>query len=141
MSVSRRDLYSYVASMFVGIVKGIYKHMPTALSPEDTTNGFIVLRMGNIDDSSEFYGNTYAKTRIYVECYVPDVNTTTTNGVMSTTKYDTMQQSVDDKIDAECEKVNQTYTISRESILSSDDTYVNKAVSFMVYITSFQVII
>ena len=97
--------------------------------------------MGNIEDSSEFYGNTYAKTRIYVECYVPDVNTSTTNGVMSTTKYDTMQQAVDDKIDAECEKVNQTYTISRESILSSDDTYVNKAVSFMVYITSFQVII
>lgn len=141
MSVSRKNLYSYVASMFVGIVKGIYKHMPTALSPEDTTNGFIVIRMGNIEDSSEFYGNTYAKTRIYVECYVPDVNTTTTNGVMSTTKYDAMQQSVDDKIDAECEKVNQTYTISRESILSSDDTYVNKAVSFMVYITSFQVII
>lgn len=141
MSVSRKNLYSYVASMFVGIVKGIYKHMPTALSPEDTTNGFIVIRMGNIDDSSEFYGNTYAKTRIYVECYVPDVNTTTTNGVMSTTKYDAMQQAVDDKIDAECEKVNQTYTISRESILSSDDTYVNKAVSFMVYITSFQVII
>jgi len=141
MSVSRKNLYSYVASMFVGIVKGIYKHMPTALSPDDITNGFIVLRMGNIDDSSEFYGNTYAKTRIYVECYVPDVNTSTTNGVMSTTKYDTMQQSVDDKIDAECEKVNQTYTISRESILSSDDTYVNKAVSFMVYITSFQVII
>ncbi len=141
MSVSRKNLYSYVASMFVGIVKGIYKHMPTSLSPEDTTNGFIVIRMGNIDDSSEFYGNTYAKTRIYVECYVPDVNTSTTNGVMSTTKYDTMQQAVDDKIDAECEKVNQTYTISRESILSSDDTYVNKAVSFMVYITSFQVII
>jgi hypothetical protein len=141
MSVSRKNLYSYVASMFVGIVKGIYKHMPTALSPKDTTNGFIVIRMGNIEDSSEFYGNTYAKTRIYVECYVPDVNTSTTNGVMSTTKYDTMQQSVDDKIDAECEKVNQTYTISRESILSSDDTYVNKAVSFMVYITSFQVII
>ena len=63
MSVSRKNLYSYVASMFVGIVKGIYKHMPTALSPEDTTNGFIVIRMGNIDDSSEFYGNTYAKTR------------------------------------------------------------------------------
>lgn len=141
MSVSRKNLYSYVASMFVGIVKGIYKHMPTALSPEDTTNGFIVIRMGNIEDSSEFYGNTYAKTRIYVECYVPDVNTSTTNGVMSTTKYDAMQQAVDDKIDAECEKVNQTYTISRESILSSDDTYVNKAVSFMVYITSFQVII
>lgn len=141
MSVSRKNLYSYVANMFVGIVKGIYKHMPTSLSPEDTTNGFIVIRMGNIDDSSEFYGNTYAKTRIYVECYVPDVNTSTTNGVMSTTKYDTMQQAVDDKIDAECEKVNQTYTISRESILSSDDTYVNKAVSFMVYITSFQVII
>lgn len=141
MSVSRKNLYSYVASMFVGIVKGIYKHMPTALSPDDITNGFIVLRMGNIDDSSEFYGNTYAKTRIYVECYVPDVNTSTTNGVMSTTKYDAMQQAVDDKIDAECEKVNQAYTISRESILSSDDTYVNKAVSFMVYITSFQVII
>lgn len=141
MSVSRKNLYSYVASMFVGIVKGIYKHMPTALSPEDTTNGFIVIRMGNIDDSSEFYGNTYAKTRIYVECYVPDANASTTNGVMSTTKYDAMQQAVDDKIDAECEKVNQTYTISRESILSSDDTYVNKAVSFMVYITSFQVII
>ena len=141
MSVSRKDLYSYVASMFVGVVKGIYKHMPTALSPDDIANGFIVLRMGNIEDSSEFYGNTYAKTRIYVECYVPDVNTTTTNGVMSTTKYDTIQQAVDDKIDAECEKVNQTYTISRESILSSDDTYVNKAVSFMVYITSFQVII
>lgn len=141
MSVSRKNLYSYVASMFVGIVRGIYKHMPTALSPDDITNGFIVLRMGNIEDSSEFYGNTYAKTRIYVECYVPDVNTTTTNGVMSTTKYDAMQQAVDDKIDAECEKVNQTYTISRDRILSSDDTYVNKAVSFMVYITSFQVII
>ena len=37
MSVSRKDLYSYVASMFVGVVKGIYKHMPTALSPDDIT--------------------------------------------------------------------------------------------------------
>ena len=141
MNVSRKDLYSYVATMFVGVVKGIYRHMPTSLSSEDTANGFIVLRMGNIEDESEIFLNAYAKTRIYVECYVPDVNTSTTNGVMSTTKYDAMQQAVDNKIDAECEKVNQTYTISRESILSSDDTYVNKAVSFMVYITSFQVII
>ena len=141
MSVSRKDLYSYVASMFVGVVKGIYKHMPTALSPDDIANGFIVLRMADIKDDSEIFLNAYAKTRIYVECYVPDVNTSTTNGVMSTTKYDAMQQAVDDRINAECSKVNQTYTISRESILSSDDTYVNKAVSFMVYITSFQVII
>ena len=141
MGVSRKDLYSYTASMFVGIVKGIYRHMPTALSTEDTANGFIVIRMGDIKDDSEIIGNTDAKTRIYVECYVPDVNTTTTNGVMSTTKYDAIQQAVDDRIDTECDKVNQTYTISRDGILSSDDTYVNKANSFMVYITSFQVII
>ena len=40
MSVSRKDLYSYVASMFVGVVKGIYKHMPTALCPDDIANGY-----------------------------------------------------------------------------------------------------
>ena len=50
MSVSRKDLYSYVASMFVGVVKGIYKHMPIALSTDDITNGFTVIVTGKHRD-------------------------------------------------------------------------------------------
>ena len=142
MNVSRKDLYLYVVDMLYDITKNVYpKEIPTTLSSDAVSNGFIVIRMLQMKDFSEFDLDTYVQVRVSVECYVPNINTTDTQGRLSTKKFDDMQKAVDAKIKAECEKVNQTYSISRDGILSEDDTYTNKACSFSVYITSFLVTI
>ena len=142
MNVSRKDLYLYVVDMLYDITKNVYpKEIPTTLSSDATNNGFIVIRMQQMKDFSEFDLDTYVQVRVSVECYVPNINTNDTQGRLSTKKFDDMQKAVDAKIKAECEKVNQTYSISRDGILSDDDTYTNKAYSFSVYITSFLVTI
>lgn len=141
MSISRKDIYSYVASLFTSITKNIYRiSVPETLGSDAISNGFIVLNMGEVEDFSQFSENTFVQTRIYVECYVPSTNTVTANGVMNTTKYDDLQKAIDTIIEAESKKTNQKYSISEDYILSTDDFFTNKTNSFFVYIKSFIVI-
>ena len=142
MNISRKDLYLYVVDLLYDITKNIYpKEIPTSLSSDAINNGFIVVRMQQVKDFSEFYEETFAQVRVSVECYVPNITIADTHGRMNTKKFDDMQTAIDAKINAECDKINQTYSISRDGILSDDDTYTNKACSFSVYITSFLVTI
>ena len=60
---------------------------------------------------------------------------------MNTSAFDNIQSQIDTIIEAECEKTNQKYTISREGVLSMDDFYTNNTNSFYVYITSFLITI
>lgn len=138
MSVSRKEIYSYIATLFSGITKNIYRvTIPETLGTDAITNGFIVLTMDGIRDYSEFNSGTYSQVRVNVEYYVPSISTSSANGIMNTTKFDAAQNAVDTIIEAEYEKTNQAYTISKDDILSTDDFFTNKTNSFFVYIKSF----
>lgn len=138
MSVSRKEIYSYIATLFSGITKNIYRvTIPETLGTDAITNGFIVLTMDGIRDYSEFNSGTYSQVRVNVEYYVPSISTSSANGIMNTVKFDEAQQAVDTIIEAEYEKTNQAYTISKDDILSTDDFFTNKTNSFFIYIKSF----
>lgn len=139
MSVSRKDIYSHIATLLVGVSNNIYRiSVPPTLSADAAKNGFIVLQMGEVIDNSEFtYGDTYSRARFYVQCYVPS----TSSGLMNTSKYDKIQQSVDSIIDAEIAKTNQPYSIQQDGVLSMDDFFTNNDKSFYVYTKSFLVTI
>lgn len=142
MQTSRKDIYSYVATLFTSFTKNIYRiSVPETLSSDATTNGFMVLKLDDVRDFSEISLESYSQVRMYVEFYTPSTNTSTASGVMNTTKFDAAQIAIDNIISAECNKQNQTYSISKESILSTDDFFTNKTNSFYVYITSFLIII
>lgn len=142
MGISRKDIYSYVATLFTGITTNIYRRsIPQTLNSDAVANGFIVITLEDIRDFSEISLNTYSQVRVYIEYFVPSINTENADGVMNTSKFDAAQEAVDTIIDAECEKTNQTYTIQRESILSTDDFYTNNINSFYEYITSFMITI
>ncbi|MDD4728871.1 MAG: hypothetical protein PHN55_09005 [Dysgonamonadaceae bacterium] len=142
MNISHKDIYTYVASLLKPVTKNIYRiEIPVTLGSDAIANGFIVLRLNGIRDFSEIPLETYATTRVYVEYYCPSVNTETAGGIMDTTKFDAAQKAIDDIINAECAKTNQTYTISRDATLSTDDFYSNKTNSFFVYVTSFLIMI
>ena len=142
MQTSRKEIYSYVATLFTGFTKNIYRiSIPETLGSNAISNGFMVLRMGDINDFSEISLETYGQLRMYVEFYTPSTDTQTANGIMNTQKFEAAQAAIDNIIKAESEKQNQVYTISRDSILSSDDFFTNKTNSFFVYITSFLITI
>ncbi len=141
MNVSRENLYSYISTMFSGVTSNIYTKMPQTLTSSMATNGFILLSLENMIDFSEMSLNTYVQVRVNVEYYTPSMNTATANRIMDNTKFDGAQTAIDAIIDAESKKVNQTYTISKDGLLSADDFYTNGTSTFFIYITSFIVTI
>ena len=142
MDISRKNIYTYLANLFKTVTTNLYRiSIPVTLGDDAVANGFIVMNLGNLSDNSEFGLNTYAQIRATIQCYVPSVNITKANGVMNTSAFDNIQSQIDTIIEAECEKTNQKYTISREGVLSMDDFYTNNTNSFYVYITSFLITI
>lgn len=127
--------------MFSGVTSNIYTKMPQTLTSSMATNGFILLSLENMIDFSEMSLNTYVQVRVNVEYYTPSMNTATANRIMDNTKFDGAQTAIDAIIDAESKKVNQTYTISKDGLLSADDFYTNGTSTFFIYITSFIVTI
>ena len=165
MTISRSDIYTYVASLFAtdlldadgnvlrdkyGIIlatadfvlNNIYwKEVPQTLTATDVSKGFMVMKLQQISDNSEMLLETYCDTRMYIECYVPSIKASNISGVINKKKYDAIQKVVDEIILSECKKVNQPYTISRDVVLSMDDFYTNGTNTFFQYITSFKIII
>lgn len=142
MNVSRKDIYSYVASLFTSVSKNIFRiDIPITLNADAASNGFIVLKLDTLSDNSEFDLSTFATVRMYVECYVHTTQVDGISGLMNTAKYDAAQKAIDTIIEAECKKQNQTFSISNDGILSMDDFYSNNTDAFSVYIKSFKITI
>lgn len=138
MAISRQDIYSYITTIFSSVTKNIYPiEIPSTLSSDAVKNGFIVLKLNEIKDQSEFLSDTYSDPRMYVESYIPSK----ADGSINKTKYEEIQSTIDSIVLEECKKTNQVYTISKESILSGDDFYTNKTNSFFMYIASFTITI
>jgi len=135
MNISRQDIYTYITSLLKDITNNIYRiEMPQILVSDAIKNGFIILKLGSLNDFSEIGLNTYTQVRMYIEYYVPAMQS---DGTINTSKYKIAQEAIDDIINAECLKKNSIYSINRDDgILSMEDYYTNNTNSFFLYITS-----
>lgn len=135
--ISRISVYEFAYGMFSSLGVNIYSmEVPQSLdTATDIASGFIVIRVNNIYDNSEFVGNTYATSRVLVEAYVP----AKTRGRVDATKYKALQDKINIIVKEYCEKVNQDYVVSEDSILNYDDTFINNTTEFFMYVISFTV--
>lgn len=138
---SRNDLNDYLYGLFYGTVSNnVYpKDVPTELRESDTSDGFIVLRAGSINDNSEFMNQTYGSVRCYVEVYVPVIS----RGRYNRAKYKEFEDAVNEVIRNEIVNPSSSvYTIQADGILSfDDDEHANGDNRYMLFIKSFVVMI
>lgn len=138
---SRNDLNDYLYGLFYGTVSNnVYpKDVPTELNTSDTTDGFIVLRAGGINDVGEFRKETTGTVRCYVEVYVPVIS----RGRYNRAKYKELEDAVNAVVDNEiANPSSDVYTILDDSILAyDDDEHANADNRYMLFIKSFVVMI
>lgn len=138
---SRIGIYNYIYNLIYGVVTdNVYSmNEPQELTDSDTTNGFVVIRVGNVVDESEFPLQTYAGVRVFIEAYVPPIS----RGRLDKTKYKAIENAINNAINEEIANgTNATYSIESDGILSMDDVYdTNANNAYYMFVKSFIVII
>lgn len=132
----RIDIYDYLYNLFYDVVtKNVYSmNEPQELTKSDTQDGFLVIRAGTINDLSEFKGEAYSMTRVYIEAYVPPIG----RGRLDYQKYKEYEDAISDVIEAAKSDNNGTYFIQEGSELSMDATETTNANNlFFVHTKSF----
>ena len=126
---SRIGIYNYIYGLLYGVVsENVYSmNEPQELTDSDTQDGFIVIRVGDLYDNSEFRCETYAQVRVFVEAYIPPIS----RGRLDKAKYKTFEDGINNG-------TNEHYTIESDGILSMDsnkDTNANNA--YYMFVKSF----
>lgn len=133
---SRIDLYDYISGIFNSVSENIYKmKIPQELTESDTTEGFIVVYLGDIYDDSEFLKEAYGDVIVMVSAYIP----LKSRGRLNTELYKAFESGINDALDNEIlNGDNEHYTIQSGTILSMDDIEDNNANnSYSVYTKTF----
>lgn len=133
---SRIDLYDYISGIFNSVSENIYKmKIPQELTDSDTTEGFIVVYLGDIYDDSEFLKEAYGDVRVVVSAYVP----LKSRGRLNKELYKAFESGINDALGNEIlNGTNEHYTIQDDGILSMDDIEDNNANnSYSVYTKTF----
>ena len=123
---SRLDIYDYLRSVFEDRVSvNIYDmNVPQELTKSDANDGFVVLRVGNIYDRSEFPREAYAWVRCYVEAYVPPIS----RGRVNKDIYRNFEDAINIGIrEANQYTTNEAYMIREESTLSMESVEISNA--------------
>lgn len=135
---SRIDLYDYISGIFSDVSENIYKmKIPQELTESDTTEGFIVVYLGDIYDDSEFLKEAYGDVRVVVSAYIP----LKSRGRLNKELYKAFESGINEALDNEISNGNsERYTIQDDGILSMDDIEDNNANnSYSVYTKTFVV--
>lgn len=138
---SRIGIYNYIYGLLYGVVtNNVYSmNEPQELTESDTNDGFIVIRVGDLYDNSEFRCETYAQVRVFIEAYVPPIS----RGRLDKAKYKSFEDSINAVINNEIDSgTNEQYSIESDGILSMDsniDTNANNA--YYMFVKSFIVTI
>lgn len=133
---SRIDLYDYISGIFSDVSENIYKmKIPQELTESDTTDGFIVVYLGDIYDDSEFLKEAYGDVRVVVSAYIP----LKSRGRLNKELYKAFESGINEALDNEISNGNsEHYTIQDDGILSMDDIEDNNANnSYSVYTKTF----
>jgi len=138
---SRIDIYNYIYGLLYGVVtENVYSmNEPQELTESDTTDGFIVIRVGDVYDNSEFKCETYGRVRVFVEAYIPPIS----RGRLDKAKYKTFEDGITNAINNEIENGNNAhFSIQDDGILSMDSNADNNANNaYFMYVKSFIVTI
>ena len=133
---SRIDIYDYLCGLLKPITSNVYAmDAPQELTTSDTTDGFIVVRLGDVHDESEFDLETYGWVRAFVEAYVPHKS----RGRLDRTKYKAFEDDINYAIRSEMKVPTSTkYFLEQETILSMDDLEdTNSDNAYNMFIKSF----
>ena len=134
---SRIGIYNYVYNLIYGVVtENVYSmNEPQELTESDTKDGFVVIRVGDLRDDSEFHLQACGWVRIFIEAYIPPIS----RGRLDKAKYKAMEDAINAVIDEEMANGNNAnYSIEPDGIISSDmgeDSNGNNA--FYMFIKSF----
>ena len=136
---SRIDIYDFLYGLFYNTVtRNVYKMgEPTENTESDTIDGFITLRVGVLNDDSEFYGDAYGWARCYVTAYIPKKS----KGRLDSEKYKYFEDNINLVVKLASEDRNGDYFILKDSELSADDDEISqKGNQYNVYRKSFVVV-
>lgn len=124
---SRIDIYDYISDMLNGVVSdSVYKmYEPESLTSDAVKNGFIVIKVGELNNESEFGYSTYAWVRCYIEAYVPIKN----NGELNEARYKEMEDGINMVINLadESGENGNGYSLDADNVISYDDGRVHTA--------------
>ena len=136
---SRISLYNYLSGLFNTITNNVYSmDVPTETTSDDADNGFIVVRLGDIQDDSEFIGDAYGWVRCYVIAYVPKKS----RGRLNKDLYKTFEDGINEVIKQAQDTGDGSYYILPDSVISSDDDETaQQGNQYHVFIKSFVVVI
>lgn len=138
---SRIDIYNYIYGLLYGYVtENVYSmNEPQELTESDTKDGFIVIRVGDVYDNSEFKCEAFAMVRVFVEAYVPPIS----RGRLDKAKYKTFEDGITNAINSEIQYgTNEHFSIQEDGILSMDSNADNNANNaYFMYVKSFIVTI
>ena len=133
---SRIDIYDYLYNLFYDVVtENVYSmYVPQELTNSDTKDGFIVIKVGGINDESEFNCETYGWVRCYVTAYVPPIS----RGRLDYNKYKEYEDGINAVIKSAMDDASGTYHIQSGSVLSNDNTEMaNANNAYFTFIKSF----
>ena len=137
---SRISLYNYLSELFKTVTPNVYSmEVPTDNTDDDATNGFVVTKVGDMNDASEFDSECYGWVRCYVTAYVPKAS----HGRLNKTLYGAFENGINGIIKANTGRVTDGgYYIMEDSVLSMDDSeHSQKGNQYHVFVKSFVVII
>lgn len=140
-SDSRIDIYDYLYDLVVNneVSSNVYMvDEPQDLTASDKKDGFVVIKVGGLNDQSQFDLETYGWARVYIYAYVPS----TSRGRLNYDKYKVMENKLNALIDTANQQVVDGYTIIKNSTLSTDGTVMSTANNlFYTFVKSFRVLI
>ena len=115
---SRIDIYDYIEELMKQVCDNVYPMgEPMETTEDDVDNGFIVIRVGKLNDDSEFSCEAYIWARCFVTAYVPKK----TRGRLNKTLYKQFEDGINGVIKTAEEEQTNNYFIVPDTILSTDD--------------------
>lgn len=139
LNPSRIAIYDYVYNLIYDeeVLKNVYKMFePQELNESDVKDGFVVIRVGDLNDASEFDYEAFGTTRVFIEAYIPPKS----RGRLDEEAYERYENAINDAI-ANAPS-DGTYFVQNGSTLSSDIEETRNANNiFFTFIRSFVVVI
>lgn len=137
---SRIDIYNYLYTLLYGTVsENVYSmNEPQELTTSDTSDGFLVIHVGELIDAGEFTEDAYGLARCYIEAFIPPIS----RGRLDVEKYKAFEDGINAVIKEAMDSSEGTYYIQSDSVISLDAEETNNANNtYFTFIKSFIVVV
>ena len=136
---SRIAIYNYIENIMKNVSDNIYTMgEPSENMESDVDDGFILIKVGVLNDDSEFEGEAYAWARCNVTAYVPKK----THGRLNKELYKSFEDSINSEIKiAQNDSESAIYILPDSVISMDDDENLQQGNQYHVFVKSFVVVI